>query len=652
MRLAFLLRYQRNSVWLGVLFSALLILGTHSFWVQRYFPSVWAPTGQIYEGANQNKLFGDADFYLDGAISVLQFQPILKFNNKREPVFHKWRDVKADDFPSWAAYPLSAYPYPAFKFGYSLMGAVLTVPFPQEIFLNRIPRLTLANLILNSMMSVAIFLFVWFFTRDLWAGLICCLLASLDYSNIYNSYYYMSHTIGGLVLFFSALSLLVSRPNPGPIRFGVFAFILSFAEFTSSHLFVECALLGILGWARVMLNSAGLRERLTRTASAAIGFLLTPAYIVGVEMAFHIGSPPVGLPSYFSQVREYGRVVNSLIMTYPWYARQIWDLRLFNPLFLYMLLIILIGGAIILFLRMQMGKNHYLAFRLPAMRAIVAWIRKSSFFLLFVPFFGGLIVSAVYSQPISRAMTAHLVLGEVLLGLLLSKMISSNKYIGVAVTALVLISWPVGNELIYRANQMTVVSLDGKQPLHTFYIQDQTVVWQLVAEYYNGKENEVIASDRYLYINKSIGAFLNSVDRDWAKFFDVPKGADDLAWVAFDAMELVATYSPARRFWPQFTPRKENLVTTENYRDDFRLINELFTLRNKGYFSTNEAFKLKKFAWPFIIWDQEYNYTLGYIGGMRPLLKGTSLEHIDLKSVYFFNVGALRRAIQKDQPNH
>ena len=626
------------------------MLAVHAFWLDRYYPPLGPRSGQDYEGVHRS-VGSDVGYYLDGALSILELEPVLKFNNKREPILSKAREIKADDFPSWAKFALALYPYPSFKFGDSLLAALLTLPFPQDLFATRLPRMAFTNYLFNAIIAASIFFFVWSTTGRVWTAMICGAIPTFDYSNIHNSYSYMSHTSGGLALFLLALAILVTKSwgddrRAGYFRFGLFAFLLSFGVFTSSHVIIESALLGVVGWAWVMLRSPTWATRFRMTFCAAVGAILTPAYILGVEAMFNFKS--LGLPTYFAQIENYSTTVSMLIATYPLYARQIWDLRLFNPFAAYMAAAIVVG-AIGIFVTKRFGRHHHgSSMDFAPVRGATAILRgwaADPRMLLVLPFLAGLAVAGIYSQPVSRAMTAHLVMAEILLGMLLGRMIAANKWLGGIVASAVICLCVLGAEYIFRASPVTVVSFSAQQPLHTFFVHDQAAVASLSSDYFKRMGHEPIPNDRYRYINKDLTAFLDNIEQDWPKIFNLPKGDYDKAWIAFDALELVATYTPMRRFWKQFTPRDENLITPDNYRTDFRLINTLFQLANSGALENNGSFVMRKFAWTFSLWDQEYNYTLGYLGGVRPYLVGSAMQDIDLHAVYFFNVGALHRAI-------
>ena len=619
----------------------LLSAGVHSFVVSEFYP---ATHKKIFEGPRQTVL-GDFAYYVDGTLSLFQVEPVLKFNDKKEPILGKTKVIKEGDFPGWAKYVLLLYPYPSFKFGYSLLVAAVTWPVSDDFFQHRVPRLAFANVIFNSLLAVFIYLSVSFATRTHWIGVLPAALVIFDYSNLHNSYSYMSHTSSGLMLLFAALAIFLAPPRLTPLRLGLGAFLLVFAGFTSSHVYIEAALAGLVCWSKAMIEARSMRERVTMTAAATIGVAITPAYVLGVEAL--LGFQALGLPSFLSQFVAYSAVVDLLIATYPWYARQMWDFRLFNPFVPLMALAIVVGLVMAWRSNRRAGRSE--PRRRWNIRGVASALADPKCMIIF-PFVVSLLVAAIYSQPISRASTSHLIVGEVLLGLLLGWMIRSNARAGAVVAGVTLICAAAGSWIVHHTalgGPLQSVHAPWRQvPEHVFLIKESETVSQLTHEYYSHIGKWLIPGDRYTSINKDLKEFLDRLDKQFkGNFGGLEPGQYDDAWVAFDALDVVAVYASTRRFWRIFTEIPENLVTPDTYRKDFKLIITMFQLADSGALGAGNAFKLTKVVWPFGLWDQESHYTMGYLGGVRPFLKSTPLESIDLHAIYFFNVGALRKTL-------
>jgi len=627
-----------------------LTLGAHSLWFKRL---MGGPPDGGFEGPGRPRR-GDVDYAHDSTLSLHEFRPELKFNGKLKlfPPGTK-REITSEDFPAWGKYLMVAYPYPSSRAGYSLLAAIVTLPFPQEMFVRDFHRMAVANAIFNVLLAMMIFIY-GFTVRGAWfGGLIPCLLVALDYSNIYNSYSYMSHTTSGLLAFFAALALLASSGKTGYLRFASAAFLLVMSGFASSHVVFQSATLGLLAWLRALAQADEVRKRVGLTLAGAVGAAVTPVYLVGVETILQFEK--LGIPTYFPELRNYVAAVDDVVPTLQaWYVRLMLDVRIFSPF------VVLAASAIVMGM-IALGVRQGWEGTLSQCRSRVRDVHLGKAFkaflvnplsLLVVPLVAGLAYGSMHAIPVSRVMVPHLVLAEVLLGLLLVRMVSTNRLIGVSVTAIALLCALAGNELLCRASTAGVISL-RKIPRHVFFIREGALVSELATEYNDRGGNWIVPGDRYRYINKRIHEFVSQVDRDWRAYFDdLQPGDYESAWLAFDAMELVTTYSSAARFWKVLTALDENLVTAETYRTDFRLVGDLFKLLQEGALGEHAAFGVRRFAWNFGTWDQEYNYSLGYLGGIRPMLADTALATIDLRSIYYFNLGAVRAAVaaRRDTP--
>ncbi len=68
------------------------------------------------------------------------------------------RPVAAGTLPPLTGLVAALYPFPSFKFGYSLTAAALTWPFDQAWFERSIPRMGATNLVLGAAVLLLIFL--------------------------------------------------------------------------------------------------------------------------------------------------------------------------------------------------------------------------------------------------------------------------------------------------------------------------------------------------------------------------------------------------------------------------------------------------------------------------------------------------------------
>jgi len=263
------------------------------------------PALQKYASANFNydgkgsyedraKKVGDFTYYLHGALSIYDFTVEKKFNGKHQPIIAQSRDIKADDMPWYAPYVLAIYPYPSFKFGYSLTAAVLTLPFPDSLFEHKIPRLAFVNIILNAASACLIFLIVRRLTESSVAAVISSLFFIFDVSNTHNSYIYQSHTTSGIFYLLLAFFIFVRSSSVSVFKFGLIAFLVVLGVLSSSHIFPIAFFVGLLIFARLSYK-AGHRQIAKYAIAGIIGCAILPAYIFGVEAFFRfreLGLPP------------------------------------------------------------------------------------------------------------------------------------------------------------------------------------------------------------------------------------------------------------------------------------------------------------------------------------------------------------------------
>jgi len=279
-------------------------------------------------GFEDRKLkIGDYTYYLHGALSILDFQIEKKFNDKYQPIMAQARPIRESDMPWFAKYVLIAYPYPSFKFGFSLTAALLTAPFPQSFFMLYIPRLIFANILLSILVLILIYLIVIKLTNSRSSALIASLFFIFDVSNAHNNYNYQSHTICGIFYFLLAFYLSIQKEKISFRRFGVISFLLAFAIFSSSHVVPLSVITGFIVFSS-LIHNAKMKDIFCYALSGFIGLIITPLYIIGAETFFRFKT--LGLPNTMAQLANYSSTVKLLINTYPVHLRFIWDLRLFN----------------------------------------------------------------------------------------------------------------------------------------------------------------------------------------------------------------------------------------------------------------------------------------------------------------------------------
>ncbi len=559
------------------------------------------PPGKTLD--HYNSLVGDRVYYLGGAMSLLEFDIEKKFNDKPQISYKNLRRVKADDMEWYAKYVLIAYPHSTLKVGFAITAAAITGLFPQKLFKHTLARLAFTNFILMLLAVALIFLIIRRYTESDVGAAIFSLFIALDPVFTHNNFAYETHTMSGI--FYLLLAYYIFQRNPrgaGPVRFGLIAFFISFSVFASSHgLFLAASLgLGIY----ISLLTASVSRIIRLTLAGIVGVAVIPSYIFGVELLF--GFRELGITPYMLQFKGYSQYGKDIITEFPLYARAILDMRAFNA-FAVLILIILI---FILYMQIRDGFGR--SFR-------EAWRegRERSRLILLVATVCGLIGTVCYNVPVSRAMMPFLAFGYILLGTWLAA------------------RFGIGGRVV-RVSAIVVLILFA----FNFYLSNRFVTPPSGAP-----SNCIIEANTPEVTRLSLEEFLdrNGFEKDGLE-------KDGQCYVRFDALELVIPYAHARRYSLKFTDR-QGLVTGETYKDDFRLINEIFALSLDGVLEKDGIKAQTRYLWPVHIWDQESVYYMAYLGGARRYLAGTPLEAVNFRKLYYFRYDSLKEAALKPALN-
>ena len=625
--------------WLIALPLMAVVLFFHCRWIQLTY-HVFGHTGPAptYEGTGAPQAT-DYAFYVNGAISILQFDIEKKFNDKSQPIMQQPRRIVESDMPGYAKYALALYPNSSFKFGTSLTMALLTVPFPTSLFVTRIPRMVFTNLILALGMILLIFLSVRRLTGSPWPALMASLFVGFDYALIHNSYSYQSHTTTGLFYFFVAFYLFAAE-NIGVARFFWIAFALGTAAVSSSHVYPHVMVLGILAYLRTTWGTSVANWSRYALAGAA-GMLIWPAYIVTVERWFDFER--LGIPTFFKQQLAYVDTVESLRDTVPVEMRFIWDLRIFDFFWpLIILLFCLLLGYVVLRYRPHIAYRN------------VARGQEGKMADLGTTLVFALLMTAFTSQPLTRSATPDTVLFGLLVGYGFGKLLAYTPVLGAVTSAAVVAMLAVnGVGLQYLTSQTFTANefftLARRPPEDkTFFINDVPAIVAIANRYNAAEGNVLIDGSDYAYINKTVAQFLDIID---AKAKENHVSYD---WVFFDPIWFTHAYASTRQFWPQFTALKINLARPEILARDFRLINQIFTAIESGAMHPDDVIVADKLAWNFAYFDQENTYPLSYFGRVRRFMGDLPMARFDPHAAYYFRVDALRRiaAEAAAEPEH
>lgn len=575
---------------------------------------------------------GDYTYYLHGALSIFDFAVEKKFNDKKYPIIGQQRRITESDMPWYAKYVLIFYPNPSFKFGYSLSAALITAPLPQSLFSYHIHRLIFVNIIFISLTIAVIFLIVKKITDNYAPAVIASLFFIFDVSNAHNSYSYQSHTMSGLFYLLFSYYLFIKNERITPFRLGLIAFLLVFALLSSSHVVPLAIFMGLFIYLYACYT--GYLENkwnvLRYTVAGIIGASIWPLYIMGVEWFFNFKQ--LGLPTTSAQLENYRDIVNNLIQTYPVHLRFMWDLRLFN---IFIIPVLFISLFIIIY---QRYSSHSVERQQQKTSLILAFkeriTSKRNYYVLFFTIILATLVTAFYTQPISRGMTPYTILYGVLFGIFLGKRFTKGNMLVKALVSFIVFLFFLNFYLIFK-----VIKLPDNKPSHKLIVvNEDDIISKNAHAFY--RENRTDAYE-YHMISKSIKEFVNK--------YDGTVTDDKNTYIEFDAMNLVNVYTPTRRFIYKFVPNKKDVVTQKNFFKDFRLLVEIFALYQKGLLSDSDIISRKKWVWDFITWDQEYNYIYGYFNYVKKYLKGTPLEQLNPGYIYYINYGAVKNALLKEQ---
>jgi hypothetical protein len=548
-------------------------------------------------------IVGDRTFYLAGAISLYEFDIIKKFNDKPQPLIRPARRIASSDMPWYAKYVLAAYPNPSFKFGYSIIVAVLSGLFPSRLFDHIIPRLTFVNLILLLACLPLIYLILKNFIGSTVGTLVGCSFFIFDAWLAYNNYEYQSHTIAGVFLVLLAYYISVKRTSVKARDIFLVFFFLTLSVFTSSHIIPVAAVMGVLIFIFSCLGQA--KGKIAKYFFAGIiGTLIIPSYILGVEYFFEFKR--LGLPPLFAQLRQYSEVVKIIIEHFPLHIRFIYDIRLYNIFAIPILIMFLY----ILVRQIQINLKGENSKDIPRGGLLS---NERMWLLLFLSTVIGMTITAVYNVPVTRSEVPY----TVLIGILIGGWFGKRFVLGpkdVKATCIMVMGLLIAN--FFLINEKNSIPQWGAP---------ECKLWVNTPE----------------VLKMSLKEFIQRND----SLFNVKK---ETCYVTFDGMDLIRPFAADRRFWKEFLPEGENLVTSQTFQKDFRLVNEIMEIQRNDFIRKNDFRRLPKLIWDLRLWDQEIFYLYGYLNRVREFTKGTPLALINPRYFYYFRFKDLEDALRQN----
>ena len=558
----------------------------------------------------------------DASYHLLAFQSLFaksvsdKFQKSQSMEGKLQRELSEKDFPSYASRLMALYPFPTVKSGYVLTAAALSGWVPEALFHSKIRRFAFVNLILNALSVILLFRIVFFLSRSSQAAVFASLFFLFDVSNTYNSYSYLSHTICGIFYVLLSLELALRKKLTHPMWAFLFGGCLCLAVLSSPHVAYLALLLGGFLILQSMLGARAV-SRAETLSGVALGAFLFPCYFWTCET--WLGFQSLGIPTFGAQLNEYRRAASFFRQDFAVTERFLWAPQLFH--FYFTIVLCLAMGLLLLkwFQRQEENPKPSLAWGSDPgaepktstrtlsriIRALLPFVRvspKTKWQMpvgLAVAIIFAWLVTAVTGLAISRAATPY----TLALGVFFGAWVGCQWFCGklarsyaVLLIFLTIISW---------CRFLGIVGTPLEPP--------------------SGRIVFFETQDRVLSV------------RELLRKHQVTGSSP--VYLCFDPVSLVSFYVSHRRFYRKYSPDEPALVTPNLIETDFPLLRDLFSvLPQKNPFAVQG--KPRRF-WPFSYWDQEHFYLLGYLGKLTSFLKGTPLEQVDPRLLYFLNLSAL-----------
>lgn len=575
--------------------------------------------------SNKNITGADNVYYLDGALSILEYEADLKFNNKRQPIFGS-KQVDKSSLPKHSSLVATLYPYSSFKFGYSLSVAAVTAIIPVKFFEKTVPRLAFSNLIFTFISLIAVCIILENLSFNIFSKIFSVVIISLDPFLIQTNYVYQSHTVCGLMFLLILLSFFTSKKFDELPLIRAFLMGLSFSMsvLSSSHFtFLLIAVLGLIFLYIFKINCI-FSKKIKFSISLILGSTLLPLYILFVEN--YIDFTNLGLNTFLSQNFEYARVVGSLIDTYSLLNRKIWSYELWNQ-YLYLSLLFLLIGYIYVYYSFLRYKTYKIDF---------ANFFSSKKYLLLMGIVFSFITGSIYTQPLVRALVPELLILDILIGIALGILVQKS-IMTILICGLVTIFFSLNFYDFIKSTKSLGYSFAfwQKGPSKSIAIEDKKIIWDGIIDFHKNAGKNTVASGNLGTYSINLGEFIAQMS---VKFKTLPSDIPDDVWIEINPMNIVEQYSHTRRFINQFNPNKKNIVTNEIIEKDFRLFFDIFKYIDSGQLSEKSYYSIPVWHYSPTFFDQEYNYIYGYNGKIKKYLKNTPLENIEFRKIYFINL--------------
>jgi len=641
----------------------LLVIGC-LFYVTHY-----ASTAKKYDfpGAEQNlkAIHADWKYYLSGALSLSADTKSEKYNDRIDP-FKASPLIKEADFSSKNQFIDFLYPYPSFKFGYSILINLISSLKDKTAFETE-SRVNFVNQIIVFLTSISLyFLFKSLFQRPgiktSALSMLGAVFVILDPFFQSTAFSYLSHTMAGILFFSIALLILFyKKPFTSNFAFGV---ILALSLLSSSHVFIGTVMLGVFSCYLVLVED-GIKNSIPKKSWSFFFFFLglfSPLfYIFFVEFYYDFRS--LGLNTFLNSQMHYATVVNSLLGTYENFKRMLppvaWEPFYFaffayfafsavyffktqwpNLKYSYQLKLttpksvqhsdICISYENNSFLNFFKKSLTLFEFNFKAIAKFVETSSKSSLilflmnFILLVTFFW----NAFFSQPIVRGDAPFYFFFNLTLFIYFIIAVNDQKkvlqFIFPILFLVRLSSFSI--EFMFEKTLITAPVTLALNPMscNKLLLREDKILWAEVRDFYSVMGEIVLPQGEFGRF--SLGLAPSNSEK-------ILSGLPEGTHFCFDPMEFVNKYSHTRRFIGKFQPEPLNIVSAETVKKDFNLIFEL--LERETCSSRKFVESQKVYRRPNMVYDQEYNTIYGLSNKFTQYLDPK--YNINMNEIYLFD---------------
>lgn len=582
--------------------------------IQFIFPHPFIQSSNFEKG-----MLGDCVSYRDGALSIREFYAIKKFNDKKQPIMGA-NKTEEKDFAKWASWLAICFPNPSFKFGYSLISAIVTMPIPYIFFEKIAPLLVFANLVLGLILVIVMYEIIFKLTKSADKSFFGSTLFMFDPFFISTNYQYQSHTLSGLL--FSCLAFRIFLASNTykwkPFLIGICAV---FSLLCSSHLVVFTITLALGILILELYNQQSLQCKLKYFFSFAMGVVAWPAYILCTEKLLNFKK--LGLPLLKDQILSYSGYMKPFFSQTSLFERQIWDLSLANPFISY-----IIGVSFLFFI------SKSLKFAMP--RSIGKRIPE---FVFIIPAIAFLVYNFCFSLPVTRAIMPSLFFVYLTIGVLVGDMLAKRsfwKICGLSILLSICLNFALYNYTVQKRLTFITEKRLFQSP-NLISVTDHGAFALNSEKYLKDPQNYIYPCGKYGDFSKDLKSFLAEKKPE-----QIQSGILEIK-----PFDIISAYSDSRRWWKIHVHNQQNLVDQQKIESDFKLLKELFALKTENPKLFSEE---KVLCWNPQIFDQEFIYIYGYRERIKTMLNDSVFKNVNFKKIYYIKLNDLNDIFLSKRP--